>query len=82
MTSYHLGMEVSGGELEGSAGKVRRRERRMRREPFILSEKGRVCAVSSVNSKNSGDMVLKHKVSLAAVSSGSEVGDTGRDMGT
>ena len=54
----------------------------MRREPFILSEKGRVCAVSSVNSKNSGDMVLKHKVSLAAVSSGSEVGDTGRNIGT
>lgn len=38
--------------------------------------------MSSVSSKNGSDTVLKHKISLAAVSSGSEVGDTGRDMGT
>lgn len=58
------------------------RKKDAHRESFILLEKGRVCAVSSVNSKNSSDIVLKHKVSLAAVSSGSEVGDTGQDMGT
>lgn len=38
-----LGMEVSGGELRGNAGKVRRRERRMCTEPSILSEKCRLC---------------------------------------
>lgn len=38
--------------------------------------------MSSVSSKNSSDTALKHKVSPAAMLSGSEVDDTGQDMGT